>query len=50
MLNDYESIHDWKCHQFIAHLRRVHPAYPPIMMTVEGFEGQLFVNAADPLV
>ena len=45
MYNDY----DWKCHQFIAHLRRVHPTLPPIMMHVEGFEGQVAVKAADPL-
>ena len=31
MYNDY----DWKCHQFVTHLRRSH-----IMMPVEGFEGQ----------
>ncbi len=40
MYNDY----DWHCHQFIAHLRRVHPANPLLMMPVEGIEGQ----AADP--
>ena len=45
MYNEY----DWKCHQFIAHLRRVHPTLPPVMMHVEGFEGQVSVKAADPL-
>ncbi len=45
MFNEY----DWKCHQFIAHLRRVHPANPPTTMAVEGFEGKVLVKAADPL-
>ena len=45
MFNDY----DWKCHQFIAHLRRVHPANPPVTIALEGFEGKELVKAADPL-
>jgi hypothetical protein len=45
MFNEY----DWKCHQFIAHLRRAHPTNPPTMMALEGFEGQVLVKAADPL-
>ena len=44
MYNDY----DWHCHQFIAHLRRVHPANPPLMMPVDGIEGPVSVQAADP--
>jgi hypothetical protein len=45
MFNDY----DWKCHQFLAHLRRVHPANPPVMIALEGFEDKQLVKAADPL-
>ncbi len=36
-------------HQFIAHLRRVHPSRPAIMMKVEGFSDMVSVKAADPL-
>ncbi len=36
-------------HQFIAHLRRVHPSRPAIMMKVEGFDDKVSVKAADPL-
>ena len=36
-------------HQFIAHLRRVHPSRPAIMMKVDGFEDKVEVKAADPL-
>ncbi len=36
-------------HQFIAHLRRVHPERPDIMMKVEGFSDKVSVKAADPL-
>ena len=36
-------------HQFIAHLRRIHPSKPSIMMKVEGFEDKVEVMAADPL-
>ena len=36
-------------HQFIAHLRRIHPSKPSIMMKVEGFEDKVEVKAADPL-
>ncbi len=43
------SEYDWYCHQFIAHLRRVHAGNPPIKMAVAGFEAQQLVKAADPL-
>ena len=41
--------YDWTCHQFIAHLRRVHPGNPSVMMNVAGKQGQVLVKAADPL-
>ena len=44
----YED-YDLLVHQFIAHLRRIHPSKPSIMMKVEGFEDKVEVMAADPL-
>jgi hypothetical protein len=35
--------------QFIAHLRRVHPSKPSILMNVEGFSEKVAVKAVDPL-
>lgn len=45
LYNEY----DWHCHQFIAHLRRVHAGNPPLKMAVAGFDAQQTVKAADPL-
>ena len=45
MYNEY----DWHCHQFIAHLRRVHAGNPPLKMAVARFDAQQVVMAADPL-
>ena len=45
LYNEY----DWLCHQFMAHLRRVHPGNPPLKMAVAGFDGLQSVKAADPL-
>ena len=36
-------------HQFIAHLRRIHPSKPSIMMKVAGFDDKVEVMAANPL-
>ena len=36
-------------HQFIAHLRRIHPSRPSVMAKVEGFPDRVEVKAADPL-
>ena len=36
-------------HQFIAHLRRVHPSKPSVMAKVDGFDDRVEVKAADPL-
>ena len=38
--------YDFYVHQYIAHLRRVHPSYmnKPLMMDVKGFEGKVPVK------
>ena len=36
-------------HQFIAHLRRIHPSKPSVMAKVDGFDDRVEVKAADPL-
>ena len=41
--------YNFLAHQFIAHLRRVHPSRPAILMDVIGIEEKVLVKAADPL-
>ena len=43
--------HDYcyQIHQFITHLRDVHPADPSIMMNITGVTEKVSVKAADPL-
>ncbi len=45
LFEDYSLL----AHQFIAHLRRVHPSKPSITMKVEGFPDRVSVKTADPL-
>ncbi len=39
----------WQTHQFISHLRRVHPGNPSILSTIPGKPEKVSVKAADPL-
>ena len=45
LFEDYSPL----VHRFIAHLRRIHPSKPSVMMKVEGFPDKVPVKAADPL-
>ena len=38
--------YDWDFHQFVAHLRRVHPDNPPTTVDLDG--SKIVVKAADP--
>ena len=42
------NTYDWQFHQFIAHLRRVHPDNPSISMKLDGFDTPQVVKAGDP--